>query len=55
MFYSASSFNGDLSKWDVSGVTFMECVWPGERRVLVCGLTPRLSCPQRDVPESLLI
>ena len=26
MFYGASSFNGDLSKWEVSGVTSMQCV-----------------------------
>ena len=26
MFYEATSFNGDLSKWEVSGVTSMGCV-----------------------------
>ena len=26
MFWGATSFNGDLSKWEVSGVTNMECV-----------------------------
>ena len=26
MFEGASSFNGDLSKWEVSGVTQMRCV-----------------------------
>merc|ERR1719174_3559147 len=29
MFYSASSFNGDLSKWDVSGVTNMNAMFKG--------------------------
>jgi len=52
----AGSWSGDdISKWDVSGVKNMKCVWPGERRVLVCGLTPRLSCPQRDVLQRRLI
>ena len=43
MFRGASSFNGDLSKWEVSGVTYMGCVCVGQGRaarrrcVLVCG------------------
>ena len=26
MFFDTDSFNGDLSKWEVSGVTDMKCV-----------------------------
>ena len=43
MFYNAGSFNGDLSKWKVSGVTNMRCVClaRGEQRgadaCWVCG------------------
>ena len=44
MFVRASSFNSDLSKWEVSGVTSMRCVCVargeqrGARCELVCGL-----------------
>ena len=38
MFYDASSFNGDLSKWEVSGVKDMRCVCVarGEQRGAGC-------------------
>ena len=44
MFSGASLFNGDLSKWEVSGVTSMRCVCVargkqrGARCVMDCGL-----------------
>ena len=48
MFYKASSFNGDLSKWEVSGATDMGCVCVarGEQRgadaCWVCGCADTL-------------
>ena len=44
MFEEATSFNGDLTKWEVSGVTSMRCVCVargeqrGARCTLVCDL-----------------
>ena len=42
MFYKASSFNGDVSKWDVSRVTIMN-VSDIEMNYLVEEATPNLS------------